>query len=230
MSDQEGQGDLPDQLDTNMINTLRPAKTKLGKERIRMKWTTDVNEYILRTYYTITNMETNCKHYRDTLHRLFNEAYPDVEVCAQRIADQRRAIVKNNLLPQERIEQIRQEVEQLLQDSESGSGGTLVTLSLPPPPPTTTTTAKISEAPTTTWYAYVKDPLGDDSVVYNPGPSSHKLRKVDQKSHSGHNVTTTGTQRNVVTSTANQQQPHHNIIIHTTSLGGAHTSIEQLRR
>lgn len=70
---------IQDPLDTDMINTLRPAKTKLGKARVRMKWSTEVNEYILRTYYLITQLETNCKHYRDTLHKLFSEEFPDVE-------------------------------------------------------------------------------------------------------------------------------------------------------
>lgn len=43
-------------------NALRPATTKAGKHRIRMKWSNDVNEFIMRTYYTITHLETvrNC--------------------------------------------------------------------------------------------------------------------------------------------------------------------------
>lgn len=112
-----------------MINTLKPAMTKLGKQRIRMKWSTEVNEFILRTYYHITNLETQCKHYRDTLHRLFSEEFPDVEVCAQRIADQRRAIVKNHLLPQERIDEIRREVELELEGGETAAAVASVTSS-----------------------------------------------------------------------------------------------------
>lgn len=39
-------------------NALRPPTTKAGKHRIRMKWSNEVNEFIMRTYYTITNNET----------------------------------------------------------------------------------------------------------------------------------------------------------------------------
>lgn len=39
-------------------NALRPATTKAGKQRIRMKWSNDVNQFIMRTYYTITSNET----------------------------------------------------------------------------------------------------------------------------------------------------------------------------
>lgn len=43
-------------------NALRPATTKAGKHRIRMKWSNDVNEFIMRTYYTITSLETVSPH------------------------------------------------------------------------------------------------------------------------------------------------------------------------
>lgn len=39
-------------------NALRPPTTKAGKHRIRMKWSTETNEFIMRTYYTITSNET----------------------------------------------------------------------------------------------------------------------------------------------------------------------------
>lgn len=39
-------------------NALRPPTTKAGKHRIRMKWSPEVNEFIMRTYYTITHNET----------------------------------------------------------------------------------------------------------------------------------------------------------------------------
>lgn len=39
-------------------NALRPPTTKAGKQRIRMKWSNDVNQFIMRTYYTITSNET----------------------------------------------------------------------------------------------------------------------------------------------------------------------------
>ena len=38
--------------------SLRPATTKAGKQRMRMKWSNDVNQFIMRSYYTITSNET----------------------------------------------------------------------------------------------------------------------------------------------------------------------------
>lgn len=206
--------------ENNMINTLRPAKTKLGKARIRMKWSNDVNEYILRTYYQITQLETNCKHYRDTLHRMFNEEYPDVEVCAQRIADQRRAIVKNHLLTQERIDEIRKEVELDLQRS----GVVLPTTQLSHGPPTMVTTTSVGGpltmaspviaiskdhvSPLTVWYGCVKEEPHTEGY-HLPGPSSHKLRKLN------HGESTTGGGGGVGPPTT------QHIIIHTTSAAAA---------
>lgn len=196
---------------TLMINTLKPAKTKLGKERIRMKWTTEVNEFILRTYYQITNMETQCKHYRDTLQRLFNEEFPDVEVCAQRIADQRRAIVKNHLLTQERIDEIRREVAMGFEGVHAVTSAPLIVST---PLPLVTMSKEVTSEPQTmtVWYGCVKEEQRDDG--YSAGPSSHKLRKLNHEGSlaGGH-------------SQQQQQQPQH-IIIHTTTGGlgiGPHT-------
>lgn len=124
-------------------NALRPPTTKAGKHRIRMKWSNEVNEFIMRTYYTITSNETvsnylgqespctktksqflpfqQTKAYRDSLHKLFAQQYPDVAISQQRIADQRRAIVKNNLLPKSVLDAIREEVAQSLQLATSGT-------------------------------------------------------------------------------------------------------------
>lgn len=52
------------------VNMLRPPTTKLGKARIRMKWTPEVNMFIMRSYFRITNLETNMKKYRDNLHKV----------------------------------------------------------------------------------------------------------------------------------------------------------------
>lgn len=206
---------------TLMINTLKPAKTKLGKERIRMKWTTEVNEFILRTYYAITNMETQCKHYRDTLHRMFNEEFPDVEVCAQRIADQRRAIVKNHLLTQERIDEIRREVAMGIEGGHAVTSAPIMVSA----PLVTMSKAVTSEPPQTmtVWYGCVKEEQRDADDGYSAGPSSNKLRRLN------HEGSLAGGQ-----SQQQQQQPQH-IIIHTTgALGiGPHTittTADALRR
>lgn len=230
-----------------MINVLRPAKTKLGKARQRMKWTTEVNEYILRTYYLITSLETNCKHYRDTLHRLFNEEFPDVEVCAQRIADQRRAIVKNHLLTQERIDEIRREVELDLQaggvihqpqqqlqpvasscstvvTSNNNNGGGLV-VSSPVMAMSKGTPHLTHGSPTmTVWYGCVKEEEPDNSTTDGYHVGSHKLRKLNQ----GEGVPGGGGGQSQ--EQHQHQQPQH-IIIHTTSGGTiTTTTTDALRR
>lgn len=213
-----------------MINTLRPAKTKLGKARIRMKWTTEVNEYILRTYYTITQLETNCKHYRDTLHRHFSDEFPDVEVCAQRIADQRRAIVKNHLLTQERIDEIRREVEVELQGGGSHpqqqqqphplSIASTVSSSVGGGTPIIFSSAKGEHghhpaSTMTVWYGCVKEeeerePPQDTDGYHVAGPSSHKLRKLNQ----GDSVSGGG-------GGGGQQHHQPHILIHTTASAAA---------
>ena len=81
-----------------------------------MKWSTNINEFILREYYLITKLETDTVAYRQKLHEAFTRTYPDAEITEQRLADQRRAIIKNNLIPEARRRQIRQQVEELLED------------------------------------------------------------------------------------------------------------------
>lgn len=82
-----------------------------GQSRTRKKWTTDMNEFIWRTYLTITCLETKNRGYLDLLHKKFNEKFKDFDVSKQRVGMQRRAIVKNKLLQQSILDEIRQDVE-----------------------------------------------------------------------------------------------------------------------
>lgn len=97
-------------------NAFLPASTKAGKPRVRMKWSHDVNQFIMRTYYRITKLETDMTTYRKTLHELFSLQYPDVNVSEQRISDQRRMIIKNKYLPQELLDKIKEEVSRELEE------------------------------------------------------------------------------------------------------------------
>ncbi|CAH2107788.1 unnamed protein product [Euphydryas editha] len=92
-------------------NAFLPTSTKAGKPRVRMKWSKEVNLFIMRTYYYITKLETDLTTYRKQLHELFSQNYPKINVTEQRIADQRRAIVKNNLLKQETLNIIKEEIK-----------------------------------------------------------------------------------------------------------------------
>ncbi|XP_050679442.1 uncharacterized protein LOC126975555 [Leptidea sinapis] len=96
-------------------NAFLLASTKAGKPRVRMKWSKEMNLFIMRTYYYITKLETDLTTYRKQLHELFLQKYPDLNVTEQRIADQRRVIVKNKLLNQETLNQIKEEIKSQLE-------------------------------------------------------------------------------------------------------------------
>ncbi|KAL0803287.1 hypothetical protein ABMA28_017234 [Loxostege sticticalis] len=90
------------------------ATTKAGKPRVRMKWDDDMNTFIMRTYYYITKLETDRTMYCKNLHDHFRLKYPNIEVSAQRIADQRRVIIRNKLLSDTVLQNIKLEVEEKL--------------------------------------------------------------------------------------------------------------------
>ncbi|XP_050550436.1 uncharacterized protein LOC118279092 [Spodoptera frugiperda] len=96
------------------VSTFLPASTKAGKTRVRMKWSKEVNLFIMRTYLHITKLEPDMTTYRQ-LHQLFSHQYPDVIVSEQRIADQRRVIVRNKLLSQSEIDQLKEDVRTQLE-------------------------------------------------------------------------------------------------------------------
>ncbi|XP_045492418.1 uncharacterized protein LOC123691877 [Colias croceus] len=96
-------------------NAFLPASTKAGKPRVRMRWSKDVNIFIMRTYYYITKLETDFTIYRKQLHELFTQEYPEINVSEQRISDQRRTIVRNKLLDQETLNRLKEEVQVKLQ-------------------------------------------------------------------------------------------------------------------
>ncbi|XP_063891684.1 uncharacterized protein LOC135117143 [Helicoverpa armigera] len=92
-----------------------PASTKAGKPRVRMRWSKEVNTFIMRTYFHITKLETDMTTYRQQLHELFTRQYPEISVSEQRISDQRRTIVRNKLLSQVEIDKLKEEVREQLE-------------------------------------------------------------------------------------------------------------------
>lgn len=92
------------------------APTGPEPERRRMKWTNEINTQVMRSYFTVTALETDMTMYRDRMHDDFIGAMPHFShLSTQRIADQRRAIIRRNLLPAATIDQIRESVRQLEQ-------------------------------------------------------------------------------------------------------------------
>ncbi|XP_054746743.1 GATA zinc finger domain-containing protein 15-like [Anastrepha obliqua] len=82
----------------------------------RMTWTREMNINVMRCYYKSTNIETNKTGYREDLHRLFVEIYPQyANITQQRVVDQKRTIVTNNRLTAVELQNIKEEIAKELQ-------------------------------------------------------------------------------------------------------------------
>lgn len=88
--------------------------TLAGRPRLRMKWNQEMNIFVMRSYYQITRLETEMTDLGRKLHESFTVQFPNITANAQRVADQRRTIVRNKLLSEEIIEQIKREVQEEL--------------------------------------------------------------------------------------------------------------------
>lgn len=77
------------------------------KHSARKKWTSEMNTFIMRSYFILTNMEKDLTGYLSQLHRLFLDRFPNMNVSKQRVGDQRRAIIRNKLLSLEEIANIK---------------------------------------------------------------------------------------------------------------------------
>lgn len=94
-------------------SALDPAPTNDNK-RARKKWTNEMNEFITRTYFIITENETKPRAYLDRLHQQFTQQFPQMDVSKQRVGDQRRAILRNKLIADNRLNEIKQDALQEL--------------------------------------------------------------------------------------------------------------------
>ena len=88
----------------------QPALTQAGLPRQRLKWTPAMNESIMRIFFKVTNLGQQMIGYRQQLHVEFCRKYPDMNVTEQRVADQYRVILRNNLIPETRINSIKREI------------------------------------------------------------------------------------------------------------------------
>ena len=103
----------------DVLQDMLPATTLGGKQRQRMRWSDEINRHLIFCYYQTTNLETNKTEYRSQLHTAFTNRYPELNfLTEQRLADQVRVIIKNNRIPQPELEHIKQQVQQLLQQSQ----------------------------------------------------------------------------------------------------------------
>ena len=72
---------------SNSINTVTQ---RTSSTRTRMKWDRNMNVAVVRSHFKalIENPDT----YSKSLHKNFKETYPDLDVTAQRVLDQKRTI------------------------------------------------------------------------------------------------------------------------------------------
>lgn len=66
----------------------------VSKVRQRLKWTPEMNECVMRSYYKCTTLETELTAYREKMFREFRKHYPEINVTQQRVADRKRTIVE----------------------------------------------------------------------------------------------------------------------------------------
>ncbi|CAB3227166.1 unnamed protein product [Arctia plantaginis] len=83
----------------------------IGGNVRRMKWTSSMNENVMRAYFVATEGETNLTAYRNRLLTLFQELEPTVNVTVQRLSDQVRAIKRCNLLNSSVLERLRSDLQ-----------------------------------------------------------------------------------------------------------------------
>ncbi|CAH2216870.1 jg1580, partial [Pararge aegeria aegeria] len=121
--------EVQDSLSSSSSNSSRPeivvqvatatnSAPTSGHNRARKKWTIEMNKFIWRTYLIVSELESK-PHYLDLLHKKFTDKFKDFKVSKQRIGDQRRAILRNKLLPQETIDVIRKDVNEELHNKKT---------------------------------------------------------------------------------------------------------------
>src|SRR5699024_3692786 len=102
-------------LDTSILSDVsddvphQTIRTRKDKRR-RNKWTIEMNIFIMRKYYEITDVERDVSNYRTQLYTEFKSKYPNMNITIQNIADQRRAIVKHNYLPHTTLERLKNDI------------------------------------------------------------------------------------------------------------------------
>lgn len=86
--------------------------TQTNAPRRRIQWTAEMNEFIVRTYYQVTHCESSRTGYRQALHNNFVRNYTHLShINEQNIADRRAVIFKNNLVSEQRRNQIKFEIQ-----------------------------------------------------------------------------------------------------------------------
>ncbi|KAL3277867.1 hypothetical protein HHI36_013208 [Cryptolaemus montrouzieri] len=69
----------------------------------------------MRIIYRVTLLKQEMVDYRQQLHAEFSRMYPDTQISEQSRADQYLVILRNNLIPETRLNNIKQEVKRELE-------------------------------------------------------------------------------------------------------------------
>jgi hypothetical protein len=105
------------QVQTDVSDSENTSATVVQTRVKRMKWSSDLNKFIMSSYYKCTQLETDCTLWRKKVYQMFVEKYPNLDVTEQRVADQKRAIERNSLLAKGIIDGIKAEVERELKSN-----------------------------------------------------------------------------------------------------------------
>ncbi|CAK1595133.1 unnamed protein product [Parnassius mnemosyne] len=84
--------------DAQKITSVMEPVPTISKRNTRKKWTSEMNEFILRTYLYLTMMETDTEGYLQPLHMKFIEPFPDMQ--NKYLSVDRLEIIKNDLQKQ----------------------------------------------------------------------------------------------------------------------------------
>ncbi|XP_055634055.1 uncharacterized protein LOC129774358 [Toxorhynchites rutilus septentrionalis] len=98
----------------------RQSLTLTGRQRQRIMWTREMNEFVIRCYYVCTRLETDMSG-RPRMLEMFNEQFPRFagQLDRNKLYTRRRAILSHNMLSPAEIEAIKLEVQRELR-RESG--------------------------------------------------------------------------------------------------------------
>lgn len=83
----------------------------MSMTKIATKETHEINSVIMCSYYKIIHLERDTKAFTYALYRASFEQFTDLQhLNEKRIADQRRDIIKSNLLPEPILQQIQEKL------------------------------------------------------------------------------------------------------------------------
>lgn len=95
---------------------LQPA-SQGPKNKQRITWTQEMNEYVIRCYFEVTKLESTREPHGAALHRKVLDRFPELQhLTVQHMLRQRRSIVNKQRVAPDRLNQIKEEVAKEMQN------------------------------------------------------------------------------------------------------------------